>query len=78
MPIIMIESWLIVWLITNGKKSKIGWIFKSKANESYCLYNSERMVRHYALMYGLIRSQISWKPSLEIFQHIQECMEAIH
>ncbi len=24
-------------------KIEIGWIFKSKANESYCLYNSEPM-----------------------------------
>ena len=31
---------------------QIGWIFKSNANESYCLYNSEPMVRHYALLYG--------------------------
>ncbi len=33
-------------------QSQIGWIFKSKANESYCLYNSGPMVRHHALMYG--------------------------
>ena len=33
-------------------QSHIGWIFKSKANESYCLYNSGPMVRHHALLYG--------------------------
>ncbi len=33
-------------------QSQIGWIFKSKANESYCLYNSGLMVRYYALYYG--------------------------
>ena len=31
---------------------QIGWIFKSKANESYCLYSSGPMVRHYALLFG--------------------------
>ena len=30
----------------------MGWIFKSKANESYCLHNSGPVVQHYALMYG--------------------------
>ena len=25
--------------------SKIGWIFKSKANESYCLYNSMEAIQ---------------------------------
>ncbi len=30
-------------------ESQIGWIFKSKANVSYCLYDSGPMVRHYAL-----------------------------
>ena len=34
------------------EQSKIGWIFKSKANLSYCLLNSGPMVRHYALLYG--------------------------
>ena len=33
-------------------ESQIGWIFKSKANVSYCLYDSGPMVRHYALGYG--------------------------
>ena len=28
-------------------ESHIGWIFKSKANESYCIYDSGPMVRHY-------------------------------
>ncbi len=28
------------------------WLFKSKANESYCLYNSGPMVRHYASTYS--------------------------
>ncbi len=32
--------------------SQIGSNFNSKANESYCLYNSGPLVRHYALKYG--------------------------
>ncbi len=35
-----------------GAKLQIGWIFKSKAIESYCLYSSAPMVRHYALLFG--------------------------
>ena len=37
------------WRDINHQQSQIGWLLKSKANESYCLYNSGPMVRHYAL-----------------------------
>ena len=37
-------------------QSQIGSIFKSKANESYCLYDSGPMVRHYALRDRVQRS----------------------
>ncbi len=40
---------MISWI---EMKSQSGWIFKSKANVSYCLYHSGPMVRHYALAYG--------------------------
>ncbi len=42
----------IIIIKVERSKSQIGWIFKSKANDSYCLYDSGPMVRHYALNYG--------------------------
>ena len=50
------KNWLSCKQLQNGNntnsQSLIGWIFKPKANESYCLYNSGPIVRHYALNYG--------------------------
>ena len=40
------------WIKSIDLQCQIGWIFKSKANESYCLYNNGPMVWHYALLYG--------------------------
>ena len=37
---------------TLQQKSQIGWIFKSKAYETYCLYDSGPRIRYYALNYG--------------------------
>ncbi len=58
------------YIFLEGLESQIGWIFKSKANESYCLYNSGPMVPHYALMYG-------FHTLPNMFQHIRERMEAM-
>ncbi len=49
-------------------QSQIGWILKSKANDTYCLYDSGPMVQHYALNYDFHTS-----PN----QQIREHMEAI-
>ena len=41
-------------VILKKKKSQIGWNFKSKANESCCLYNTGPIVCQCALQQGLL------------------------
>ena len=41
-------------------KSQIGWIFKSKANDSYCLYDSGPMVRQWSdTMEAIVKGIVS-------------------
>ena len=47
-----IHSFHTTLTVSRFLESQIGWIFKSKANDSYCLYDSGPMVQHYALNYG--------------------------
>ncbi len=66
------------------RQSQIGQIFKSEANDSYCLYNSGQIVRHYALLVWLpYKSDSVEKTLLEnyvvfVYKQNRGRMEAIH